>query len=169
MYPSPMLSCEAVLAGGGGGGRLGTHQARCCLLGAGCTLLAVGTLRESRCGVRTGAVTSYSAAISWRGQGGERVEAGWMQGVAAPHCLLCLGAGVRVTTCVPVTRLSTVSTFPGAVPGPSGPSGPEYVPGLSGPRAQLPAPSTAPPPAIPAHTLTPPVTTTLTLYSIVAK
>ena len=168
MYPSPMLSCEAVLTGGAG--RLGTHQARCCLLGAGCTLLAVGTLRESRCGVRTGAVTSYSAVISWRGQGGEgggRVDAGG--GLDTPHCLLCLGAGVRVTTCVPVTRLSTVSTFPGAVPGPSGPSGPEYVPGPSGPRAQLPAPSTAPPPAIPAHTLTPPVTTTLTLYSIVAK
>ena len=70
MYPSPMLSCEAVLTGGGGG-RLGTHQARCCLLGAGCTLLAVGTLRESRWCVRTGAVTSYSAAISWTGQGGE--------------------------------------------------------------------------------------------------
>ena len=168
-----MLSCEAVLAGGGGGGgggRLGTHQARCCLLGAGCTLLAAGALRESRWCVRTGAVTSYSAAISWIGQGGEGlVEAGWMQGVAAPHCLLCLGAGVRVTTCVPVTRLSTVSTFPGAVPGPSGPSGPEYVPGPSGPRAQLPAPSTSPPPAITPHTLTPPVTTTLTLYSIVAK
>ena len=86
--------------------------------------------------------------------------------MAAPHCLLCLGAGVRVTTCVPVTRLSTLSTFPGAVPGPSGP---EYVPGPSGPRAQLPAPSTSPPPAITPHTLTPPVTTTLTLYSIVAK
>ena len=58
---------------------MGTHQARCCLLGAGCTLLAVGTLRESRWCVRTGTVTSYSAAISWRGQGGEglvEVDAG---------------------------------------------------------------------------------------------
>ena len=77
---------------------MGTHQARCCLLGAGCTLLAVGTLRESRCSVRAGAVTSYSAAISWTGQG---EAGGGGRGWVAPHCLLVsvLGVYLCVTTC----------------------------------------------------------------------
>ena len=103
---------------------MGTHQARCCLLGAGCTLLAVGTLRESRCGVRTGAVTSYSAAISWTGQG---EAGGGGRGWVAPHCLLVsvLGVYLCVTTCTGARdpTASTVSTFPGAV------RGPEYVRG----------------------------------------
>ena len=81
--------------------------------------------------------------------------------MAAPHCLLvsrCWGACDHLRARDPTEhRLH----FPRC--------GAEYVPGASGPRAQLPARSTSPPPAIPAHTLTPPVTTTLTLYSIVAK
>ena len=147
---------------------LGTHQARCCLLGAGCTLLAVGTLRESRWCVRTGAVTSYSAAISWTGQGGEGLveEVAGGGGTSLSAVSRCWGACDHLRARDPTEhRLH----FPRCGAGSPVSSGAEYVPGPSGPRAQLPAPSTAPPPAITPHTLTPPGTTTLTLYNIVAK
>ena len=137
---------------------MGTHQARCCLLGAGCTLLAVGTLRESRCSVRAGAVTSYSAAISWTGQG---EAGGGGRGWVAPHCLLVsvLGVYLCVTTCTGArdpteSPLSQVRCGVLSMCGVPSSSGGEH-------GAQLPTP----PHAVTSHTLTPPVTATLTHWS----
>ena len=136
---------------------MGTHQARCCLLGAGCTLLAVGTLRESRCGVRAGAVTSYSAAISWTGQG---EAGGGGRGWVAPHCLLVsvLGMYLCVTTC-------TGARDPTESPLSQVRCGVLSMCGSLAPVVASMVPSSPPPPAVTSHTLTPPVTATLTHWS----